>query len=147
MCGQDFRIHHWLAEELAWAPCITCQSCQACCLPRFIIALALCCLSPLCVCFSPARNHGRGGGRPYHAPQCQPWSPAAKLGYTVVLLEIRKRNGQSSCLLRMLSEASDSPSLLLSLHSSFSQWHRFKWFFFRFFFFFIKSKKSLKLLG
>lgn len=39
MCGQDFRIHHRLAEELAWAPCITCQSCQARCLPRFIIAL------------------------------------------------------------------------------------------------------------
>lgn len=29
MCGQDFRIHHWLAEELTWAPCVTCQSCQA----------------------------------------------------------------------------------------------------------------------
>lgn len=95
MCGQDFRIHHWLAEELAWAPCITCQSCQACCLPRFIIALALCCLSPLCARFSPARKPRPGGRekkkRPYHAPQCQPWSPATKLGYTVALLEIRKR--------------------------------------------------------
>lgn len=122
MCGQDFRIHHWLAEELAWAPCITCQSCQACCLPRFIIALALCCLSPLCARFSPARNHGpRGGGggeRPYHAPQCHPRSAATKLGYTVVLLEIRKRSGRSFCLPKMLSETSDSPSLLLSFHSS-----------------------------
>ena len=96
MCGQDFRIHHWFAEELAWAPCITCQSCQAYCLPRFIIALVLCCQSPLCACLSPARNYARLKKRIlHHAPQCQPWSPATKLGYTVGLLKIRKRSGQS----------------------------------------------------
>lgn len=61
MCGQDFRIHHWLAEELAWAPCITCQSCQACCLVCFIIAPALCCLSPLRARFSPTTNYRPGG--------------------------------------------------------------------------------------
>ena len=32
--------------------------------------------------------------RPCHAPQCQPWSPATKLGDTVALLEIRKRSGR-----------------------------------------------------
>lgn len=46
MCGQDLRIHHRRAEELAWALCVTCHSCQARCLPRFIIAPAPCCLSP-----------------------------------------------------------------------------------------------------
>lgn len=121
MCGQDFRIHHRLAEELAWAPCITCQSCQARRLPRFIIALLV---FPSALASPQPQTGGLvvaavvGGGAPYHAPRCQPRSAATKLGYTVGLLEIRERSGRSFCLPRTLSETSDSPSLLLSFHSS-----------------------------
>lgn len=97
--------------------------------------------------FLPSQKPEAGGGK---KARTRPWvsarSAATKLGYTVALLEIRKRSRQSFCLLKMLPQTSDSPSLLLSFYSSSFLQHSFTCFFFPSFFF-IRSKKSLKLLG
>lgn len=61
MCGQDFRIHHWFAEELAWVPCITCQNCQALLSTALHYSAGNCaCLSPLCTSLLPSQKQWLG---------------------------------------------------------------------------------------